>query len=298
MNNSLMPSSLDDYFKYWDEFFKNWKEIACKQKSEPDREKAWKEKYTPDELHFNYPVDILNSEKEPENKPTFNYIPEPYWGWTPRNGHELKVVVVNYNPGLAENNQHISVIKNEDFDYQKYVKNQIGEYYGDSKADNRMGVRQYKTSNWHEVNRAKPLSDIFTDWQNSHKEPLKYYLGIELVPWHTKGTKDLQKYFTNNKSAIIKWSLNFAFQACKKIESGPFQNTVIFRLSHKSDRTGLLKSLLNLKSKQESNKIHKKDNESYYISSIGGVKIICLTGTRNNLPSIEFINKAVIDKEV
>ncbi len=102
------------------------------------------------------------------------YMPEPYWGWTPNNKNKLKAVFLNLNPGEGGDDQRpVSAspyIATARINYQSmvdlYSKNDI-----------------YETTKWFQRKRADWLSNIF---------PIKFkgtkaneILCGDLIPWHT-----------------------------------------------------------------------------------------------------------------
>jgi hypothetical protein len=102
-NLRVKKMKIKEYFDYWDKFFKIWLNSKTQSDYKAGFEKLKKEfKKSP----FAYPKEIMNCDCK--SNETFEYIPEPYWGWTPNLKTDLKFVVVNYNPASGGEQQHRS----------------------------------------------------------------------------------------------------------------------------------------------------------------------------------------------
>lgn len=286
--------NLDKYFDYWDEFFRIWKS----SKNQSDYKEGFsllKNEFN--ELPFDYPLGILNSDLN--LKETFEYIPEPYWGWTPQLNSNLKYVVVNYNPASGGEQQHRSasnVMRIEK--YSDYVTEQIIDFLAYKEDRSLKKPNQYETTNWHSNNRAIKLAKLNTESNLNIKSSIVNYLGIDLVPWHTKNIMELKGYFETNHNSIQKWSLNFAIEAAKTA-ADEFRNIVIVRTNLSTFkqlfRNEFDKKVFSLGiSKKE---LHKRNNDNFQQITIHGseVSIILLWGMRNSLPTIEFMKQILID---
>ena len=83
---------INEYFKYWDLFFDIWKGSLNKT----DYAKGFSKLSPPfNQYPFDFPEKLLN--KPSDSAASYDYIPEPYWGWTPFNGQPLEMVVVKTN---------------------------------------------------------------------------------------------------------------------------------------------------------------------------------------------------------
>ena len=281
---------INEYFNYWDEFFKVWKN----SRNQSDYENGVKKmkasfKYSP----FIYPKGIMNCDLK--SNETFEYIPEPYWGWTPKLKTELKFVVVNYNPASGGKQQHrsssnITAIEK----YSDYVSEQITKYLDFKKNLKSEKPTQYETTNWHFNNRANKLAQLNSELVSKDNSSIKNYLGIDLVPWHTKNVSALNGYLGSNFPSIQKWSLDFAVEASKKVNS-ELKNKVIVRtnLTTFNDlfRNEFEKKIFTLGDSIK--EIKKNNNDNFQQIKIEGsdVSIILLWGMRNSLPTKEFLKQ-------
>lgn len=282
--------NIKDYFEYWDEFLTIWKN----SKNESDYKNGCNNlKNGFKELPFEYPEGIKNSDNSIID--TFEYIPEPYWGWTPKLKKDLQFVVVNYNPGSGGNQQHRSSSNiNTISKYSDYVLNQLNEFISFREKKISLAPNQYVTTNWHYNKRAKILSQINHTSVSNDYDSIENYLGIDLVPWHTTNVKALNGYLNNNFPSIQKWSLDFAIEASKNA-SGIFKNKVLVRTN--------LNTFKKIFEDQFNNKffveveskflpsIVKNDNFKRIKINGSEVSIILLWGMRNSLPSVEFMKQ-------
>lgn len=289
-----MPPILNKYFEYWDEFFKIWKS----SKNQSDYESGFSRLENEfNELPFDYPAEIFNCDRKLNE--TFEYIPEPYWGWTPQLDSKLKFVVVNYNPASGGEQQHrtssniMSIGK-----YSDYVTEQITAYLEYKKDPSYKKPNQYETTNWHSNNRAIKLAKLNHESSLDVKSSITNYLGIDLVPWHTKNILELKSYFETNQNSIQKWTLDFAIEAAKAA-SDEFKNIVIVRTNLSTFKNLFQnefdKNVFSLGiSKKE---LVRSNNDNFQQVKIHGsrVTIILLWGMRNSLPSIEFMKRILID---
>jgi hypothetical protein len=286
--------NLDKYFEYWDEFFRIWKG----SKNQNDYKSGFSLLQNEfNELPFDYPTGIFNCDLKLDE--TFEYIPEPYWGWTPELDSKLKFVVVNYNPASGGQQQHRSssnIMKIGK--YSDYVTEQIIAFLEYKKGHSLKKPSQYETTNWHSNNRAIKLAKLNTEFSLDIKSSIINYLGIDLVPWHTKNIMGLNRYFDTNLNSIQKWTLDFAIEAAKAA-ADEFKNIVIVR-TNLSTFTKLFRNEFDKKvfslgfSKKE---LYKRNNDNFQQVKIHGseVTIILLWGMRNSLPTVEFMKQILID---
>jgi len=286
---------IEEYFDYWDEFFKIW----LNSKNQRDYEAGFenlKEEFK--KSPFAYPKEITNCDCK--SNETFEYIPEPYWGWTPKLKTPLKFVVVNYNPASGGVQQHrsssnITTIKK----YSDYVYEQINEYLEFKRKLKNEKPIQYETTNWHCNNRANKLAQLDSALVSKDNSSIENYLGIDLVPWHTKNVRALNGYLESNFPSIQKWSLDFAVDASKKITS-ELKNKVIVRtnLTTFKDlfRNEFDKKKFTLGDCKKENQ--KKNNDNFQEIKIEGseVSIMLLWGMRNSLPTKEFLEQILKEK--
>ena len=279
---------INDYFEYWDAFFTIWKN----SKNQTDYDCGFK-KLKPDfqKYTFPYPQKIINCDCNAIE--TFEYVPEPYWGWTPKLETDLEFVVVNYNPASGGEHQHrnsknICSIKK----YSEYVKEQIIDYVNCKNDSTLPRPSQYETTNWHFNNRAKKVEELNSKKVSNDNSSIKNYLGIDLVPWHTKNVDSLNGYLDSNFDSIQKWSLNFAIEASKTI-NGNFKNKVIVRTNMQKFKK-LFKNEFQSKLFTEGHKQNNKaNNDNYQEIIINGseVTLILLWGMRNSLPTKIFMKQ-------
>ena len=288
---------LKDYFDWWDDFFEVWKASKNQNDYQNSIDCILKD---PISSSFAYPYRIENcSCKSTE---TFEYIPEPYWGWTPDTKHKLKVVVVNYNPASGGKNQHKTANAICEISrYSEYVSNQIIEFDNFiKKGSENIMPNQYETSNWHNNRRALKLLKITqADIKNEYPHPINNYLGIELVPWHTANVAALRGYLLANFNSICQYSLNFAFEASKTIE-GSFKNIVLVRTSwltfkeifQDQLKTGFFINRIGDRSNEQSGRNKWKIIE---VKNYPEIQIYLLWGMRNDLPDYTFLNHTVFN---
>lgn len=304
--------TLEKHFNYWDNFIKIWKRADSASAFELQQRKLIN-KYFPklnhknvEELVFKFPGKIFNHPDEKNY--TYDFLPEPYWGYTIKSQMPLQYVVINYNPGSGgpcqrRKNENIMNIDS----YEIYVKKQVKCYSkliitGNLRNKNSEKPSQFKTTNWHNSSRAHRLSQLDSDsptpyYLTKTNPAVCHYLGIDLVPWHSKGIKDLDGYIEDNAKAVMNLSLNFAIEAAKKVVNPIFKNKIILR-------TTLDNFIKYFPDKNFHYKIHtrlKYDADSNYnmrkvtLKKHRTVELILVWGkhSRNNLPNHEFMCKVL-----
>lgn len=266
-------NKLEQYFEFWDRFVQQW----CYQNS-----KGFSLN------HFQWPSGLKNSDKK-EDFSQF-YLPEPYWGWTGTG--KLEMVVLNYNPGSGRPVQHIDRFASlSNFSYQSFVKDQIDQY-----SQNKCKAPFKVTCNWHYVNRRDPLAAFLT--LKEYAIPVGYHnhLSIELIPWHTKGIDSIMDYLINNRTAINKYSLQFAIEACKKIANPILRNKLIIRTKWKNFQEYLgIPDGFRLKSEQKVEPVEKIIYNCVTLVNEIGIQILIIWGniSRNKLPPPETLVKLI-----
>ena len=198
---------MQSYFDFWNQFVQQWLQ---------------QNPTTFTNSSFSWPHLLMNSDAA--NDHSAFYLPEPYWGWT--NNDRLEMVVVNYNPYSGGPVQHISQVAStlKNVSYQDFVKNQTTAYHG------KQFPSLKPTSNWHFNRRAKKITGALALKGYSQTITNHNYLGIDLIPWHTKDIRPLKPYFSLNKKAIDTYSINFAIEASKHITNPYLRHKVIFRM--------------------------------------------------------------------
>lgn len=281
---------LRDYFDYWDEFYQIW----ISSQSQKEYESAFLQLDRGFNLSpFNYPLNIRNSDLNAD--PSFDYLPEPYWGWTPNSGKDLKYVVVNYNPASGGVNQYIqseNVRKIEN--YSDYVFKQISGYVNFKNGLTNLIPTQYDTTNWHFIHRSKRLAQSSESVITQDFLSIGSYLGIDLVPWHTKNVSSLNGYLQANFDSIKKWSLNFAIEAAKHV-TGHFKNVVIVR-TNSSTFSNIFSVEFENGFFEISDQVvgdNEIGNDNFQKINIRGsdVSIYLLWGMRNSLPTTSFLKQ-------
>jgi hypothetical protein len=304
--------TLDKHFKYWDNFIKIWKRVDSASAFELQQRNLIN-KYFPklspnkvEQLVFKFPDKIFNHPDEKNY--TYDFLPEPYWGYTLKSKMPLEYVVINYNPGSGgpcqgRKNENIMNLDS----YEIYVKKQVECYSkliltGNLRNKKSKKPSQFKTTNWHNSSRAHRLSQL------DSKSPTLYYLtkthpavchylGIDLVPWHTKGVKDLGSYIEDNAKAVMNLSLNFAIEAAKRIVNPIFKNKIIMR-------TSLDNFIKYFPDKNFNYQVHnppKSNADCNYnirkvtLNEYQNTELILVWGkhSRNNLPNHEFMCKVL-----
>ena len=164
--------------KYWDQRFLEWNKWIKKggQRSEFPL-KNWK-----------YPTDRLKDQKWKwgNHNHSVYLLPEPYWG----NSVNPSVVFVNINPGAVKEKGSI----HEDYKTLKKYS-----YY---KLASKNVLNNKHADDWHRkrFNWASKL-DTSIDPLNG--------LSVELIPWHSKGARDVTSYILENGQAVIENLLRF-----------------------------------------------------------------------------------------
>lgn len=197
---------MQSYFDFWNQFVQQWLQQNPVSFTNS----------------FSWPHLLMNSDVA-NDLSTF-YLPEPYWGWT--NNDRLEMVIVNYNPYSGGPVQHLNQVSAalNSCNYQDFVTNQTMAYHA------KQSPSLKPTSNWHFTRRAKKMSGALI--LKGYKQPITIhnYLGIDLIPWHTKDIRTLKPYFTLNKKAIDTYSIKFAIDASKHIANPYLHNKVILRM--------------------------------------------------------------------
>jgi len=243
---------------------------------------------------FKYPKGIMNCICK--STETFEYIPEPYWGWTPNLKTDLKFVVVNYNPASGGEQQHRSSIDISSIkDYSRYVFQQLNDYLNCKENSKLPKPTQYETTNWHFKNRANKLAQLnSSSLTKTDYTKIRNYLGIDLVPWHTKNVSALNGYLESNFPSIKKWSLDFAIEASKKVTS-ELKNKVIVRTNLTTFknlfRNEFDKKIFTLGDSKKETQKNNNDNFQEIKINWSEVSIILLWGMRNSLPTKEFLKQ-------
>jgi hypothetical protein len=176
---------------------------------------------------------LINGWTNPNSIPLLNsdihldfslkYIPEPWWG---NNGSDiLHSVVINYNPGEANNSQHYLTIGglNGFTNYQDLISHIINT-----------GTFLVHTNNWHFRHRALPIFNSLSRVLGIPLAPnntLKNNLSIELIPWHTKNISSLSPYIYTNLKNIYDNCIVFAATESMRIANKKLKNNVVLRIN-------------------------------------------------------------------
>lgn len=178
-----MDKTLDKlypHYKYWDEYVLNW----------------------------------LNGEIKTD------YLPEPWWGWTPESRLPLRSVVISLHPGKGGSPQERDKIKAVigQTSYRKAM---------DGGVSSLLRNHLERTDKWHSSNRANP---IISRLSLPLKDCVTNHLSIELSPIHDSTSKNVEKFVSDNFENVVNHTLLFAADAARDIE-GPLKGTVIVRCS-------------------------------------------------------------------
>lgn len=289
---------LSRYFKFWDHFFEAWKYAT----SQSDPAKGYQDRINgllsdrsiePPILGFPN-TDIYNCSCETTH--TFEYIPEPYWGgWNDKSGHDLKMVVVNLNPASGGKKQHFSSGSGiwGKSSYSDYVIEQVNSYCKATLKGDKGLINQYNTSKWHNKNRAEKLMHGTCKNDNEYPDPLKHYLGIDLVPWHTPKFKSLGMYPSQNIKSINKWALEFAIDASESIKDNDILKGIVAVRSSLKSFKAIFKDKFECGEFSEvadsALTVNKESRVIIKIKDRPNSKFCLLSGFKNDLPSKDFL---------
>lgn len=240
MDKTKTYDDFDGHYKFWDEYVSGW----------------------------------LNGEIKTD------YLPEPWWGWTPESCLPLRSVVISLHPGKGGSPQKRDKIKTV-IGQSSYRKAMGG---GDS-----ILLRKHleRTDKWHLSNRAKP---ILSRLSLPLKDCVANHLSIELSPIHDSTSKNVEKFVSDNFENVVNHTLLFAADASREIE-GPLKGTVIVRCS--ATRFFRMFKYLGIKNCNSDPELIR----SPYIFNIPrpefeGVTFVCVWGARNFLPKKD-LNKII-----
>ena len=138
------------------------------------------------------------------------YLPEPWWGWTPYEGHPLYCVVINLNPGDG------TLLQKRDC-MRCFVRNIGNNIY--SRFMPEFTRRIDYGEKWHYNNRYKPIMRAIGITNLPNQPDISNYLALELSAQH--GQINYTKEFTKNAVEIYNYILCFAAEAAKNIEKHP-----------------------------------------------------------------------------
>lgn len=273
------PTTLEDYYRYWDEFVDEWMQIHNSNKLQIS--------------HIGNQYDIkwtipqkINGYNNP-NVETIQYLPEPWWG---NDGtHTFQAVFINLNPGRGGIEQSADYVKYLGFNsFRRYVSNKVDTFVSNKEFKIYINNKYQKsTTEWLLTQRTKPFFNAIE---------LEYFsvrnvIGIDLIPWHTPSFNQISKeYISSNAKAICNYSIKFALAASREIQ-GILKNVVIARVP-----CHLFIDILRLSNEikiVESYYYFEKSKNEIYTLSYNGERfyVMVLTGARNNLPSKHIIKK-------
>ena len=188
-----------NFWDYWDSFIRNYLQSL------------------PSTICVNgWPVPLGNYGNQ---NPSKDYLPEPYWGWTPDNDSELKAVFLNLNPGEGGNyqmpNSNSAYIKQAHISYRSMVKTYSMQ-------------PTYATTAWFQRKRADWLSDLFPNKFPNTK--VSEILCADLIPWHTPSyNAQTASYTASVKSQII---TNVIAPLCQISSQALLKNVIIGKGAH------------------------------------------------------------------
>lgn len=164
------------------------------------------------------------------NDLSVHYLPEPYWGNTGQT--PLEAVVINYNPGQAGQHQHFNqVTLNHNYyghnTYRDFIESETESY-----TNNNSTIFE-ATNKWHWESRAYPIFNALKciGINLFGNDKLKNYLGLELIPWHTRSAASIGNYISNNTRFVYEKVLLFAANQSRRISNEKLRNTVILKMS-------------------------------------------------------------------
>lgn len=225
--------SLRSYYDYWDDFVSRW----------------------------------LNGEIK-----DCDYLPEPWWGWTPESELPLRSVVINLNPGRGGNPQT-----------RTNVRAKLGDFaYSEAMAKGLLSRYLRDTDKWHLCYRARPIASRLPDFRRPLSESLSSHLSIELSPLHTEKSDSVEGYVAAHFDKVVCNTLKFAASASRLIE-GPLNGIVIVRCGAQR----FLRMFGSLGSRpccQDQNPLKSPYWFTISKPEFEGVKFVCVWGARNFLP--------------
>lgn len=235
--------------------------------------------------------------------PGQDYMPEPWWGWTPMeredgSREELHCVVINMNPGKGGKLQTIPCMN--------CVTGCVAatDY---SKSMARLRAHLEATERWHHKRRYTPIMKALGIEKGIVSDTL-HYLGIELLPDHQ--IENFSEKVEEKAEEIYDYVLSFAARASMEITSpdsdeskNPLGDVVIMRAAPKY--LDLIINKLNKAGDKYKDRIEKdttpypSDKQCppsiYHFKGLSRkVYIACITGARNMLPISEI--KAALER--
>lgn len=209
---------------------------------------------------------------------SYDFLPEPWWGWNPERKLPLHSVVINYNPGSGGIVQHRNCIAYS------------GSYSGIVNG----GILP-ATEKWHYSKRALPVLRALESLNYiSGPYSIWNHLSIEVLPWHTKTVNaNYRKYITHglNATQIFEKVFMFAAVASSKIENKKLKDKVIVKMNE-SNIAFVLKALAGVgytsKITVPVTSCPGQDGKflEFMIDHLPHTKFICIWGSksRNNFP--------------
>ena len=269
-------------YPYWNDFINNWRNLPSIDytKTNPFLISGWENPNT---------IPLMNITGRPEF--SLEYLPEPWWG---NDGNSpLNSVIINYNPGQAEPYKHYTnpLVKNlyNCSDYGSFLKSEVTGFVNTSKGN------FPRTNHWHWKNRAKIVFDTcqrLRDQLNGNNQ-LCNHLSIELIPWHTRNTKNIQTYVYRNLKQIYLKNIVFAADQSCRIVNKRLRNKVIVRSCYSTFLVLLnqirAQGIDNYSPTYNTTTHTSTGNGSYfkfYFDNLPDVEFICIWGktSRNKFP--------------
>lgn len=216
------------------------------------------------------------------------YLPEPWWGWAPGNGHPLHAVVINLNPGKGGMLQR-----------RKCIRCACGERMGyrEAMADGTLFSHLRESTAWHKCKREKPLFAALGFKEDSETFPVNT-LCIEAYPHHsdTFDEKIAQEYLGKDGGANFWRMMQFAAEASAL---SFLKNVVIIRICF--ERWLRITKSFNNCFETSSACTVAPDNKKISgratvfrlkpefitpdCTSLENTEFVCVSGTRNNFPA-------------
>lgn len=213
----------------------------------------------------------LGDGKPEDGKRNEDFLPEPWWGWTIDSKFPLNSVVINLHPG-----------KGGTIQTRKAVKPVIGNCKYSNAMTGALPRHLPETHKWHNSYRAKPLLSRLQELHAPLSNAIDRHLSIELSPYHSPTSKDVESYVTTNYQEVVENTLQFAADASRLIE-GPLNSTVIVRCN--AQRFCKMFHSLDIKPCSPNQDLSKSP---YWftipLQDFEGVRFVCVWGARNFLP--------------
>ena len=222
--------------------------------------------------HFNWWDDFINRWLHGED-PEPKYLPEPWWGWSPKTGLPLYSVCINISPGdggAAQQREIMTAVLG-------------AKPYSEAMRDGTLSFHLGTTHGWHCSQRADVIGSYLPEYPVFLNNHINHHLSIELCTMHNNDMNQ-KEYVDKTKEESDEHIIKFAASAARRV-MGVLKNTVIVRCaaSRFIDAT-------------ERYGYHPSPQEGANIKSpyaipirfdddvLQDIDFVCMAGARNKLP--------------